>query len=370
MSKIESDGVLGIMSGSSLDGLDFAICNIENSAELRCKLIYSRGFALPHHLKYRLSNFKDLDVEGILTLEVDFTQIVAKGVNEILDLQEYPIDYISFHGHTLIHHPEKGFSFQLGNGGLLAALTGLPVICDFRSTDVGLGGTGAPLAPLVDKYLFSEFDFSLNLGGIANITSIKSDKLIAFDICPCNQILNWLAAFKNLEFDQDGILAASGELNQMLLDDLNKVDYQNLPYPKSLDNEWTQANFRPIITNNDSSLEDKLHTFTIWVSQQVERTIDEIILKEKLSKNTYSCLLAGGGTHNVFLVEALKKQLKPSNVELVVPEMKIIDFKEAMLMSLLGFCRKNNRINTFKDVTGATVDSIGGAIYQGINSKI
>ena len=370
MTNNSADYVLGIMSGSSLDGIDLAVCKIRKDKSISCDLLSSDFISFPKKLRETLLRFKDFKLEGMEELNVWFTKFVAQSISKFLTQQKYETDYISFHGHTLLHRPEKSYSFQLGSGGLLAALTNLPVICDYRTIDIGLGGTGAPLAPLVDTILHSDCDFSINLGGIANITSLSSKRIIAFDICPCNQILNWLSGFEGLEYDPEGQIASSGVIDYHLFEILSSNDFQAKSYPKSLDNEWISNNIKTLFTEPEKHVKNYLRTTVYWISVEIKKAIRMVISKEQTGKENYSCLIAGGGTHNTFLVSEMKQILKEINTNLIIPDREIIDYKEAILMSLLGFCRKNNIVNTFKDVTGASRDSIGGAIYQGVSKYI
>jgi anhydro-N-acetylmuramic acid kinase len=263
-------------------------------------------------------------------------------------------DFIASHGHTVYHMPSNGLTFQFGDGAEIAAASGLQVVCDFRSTDIALGGQGAPLVPIGDKYLFGNYTYCLNLGGIANISFDKYGKRRAFDICPCNIPLNKMAAKFDMLYDDKGAIAASGKVNSKLLDILNDDAYYSQSPPKSLDGNWAKYYFMRMVDKSKSSNEDKMRTICEHIAMQISAAAPY--------KKGESMLVTGGGAYNTFLMERIKA-LCPAKV--IIPDNKTVEFKEALIFAFLGVLRMRGEINCLSSVTGARKDSIGGAVYLG-----
>ena len=342
------------MSGTSLDGLDIALCEFKNE-----KGKWSYTITKAETLEYSAERRTELNsllyatAEQLACADMDFGYYIGKVAKAFLKENNLEADFISSHGHTIFHQPAKGFTYQIGSGAAITAASSLPVVSDFRSVDVGLGGQGAPLVPIGDQLLFNEFDFCLNLGGIANISFNKGGKRIAFDCCPVNIVLNELAKEKGLEYDKDGLLARKGTVNKELLDQLNALDYYKQPFPKSLGKEWIDKEVFPIINSfPTSTTEDKLATVCTHIAQQLGS-----ITSGKKGK----LLATGGGAFNSFLIEKIK-EASPT-VTVVVPEKNIVAFKEALVFAFLGILRVRNEVNCLSSVTGALSDSIGGALY-------
>jgi anhydro-N-acetylmuramic acid kinase len=268
------------------------------------------------------------------------------------NIDKSKIDCISSHGHTIFHQPNIKLTTQIGNGANISSITKLPVVCDFRTTDLSLGGQGAPLVPIGDQLLFSEYDFCINLGGIANISFIKNDKSIAFDICPVNIVLNKLAQELGFDYDKGGNIAKTGTIDTNLLEQLNKLSYYKESAPKSLGIEWIEKNVTPIINSSNISNKNKIRTFVEHIAIQ---------LSYNISGSNKSILITGGGTFNTYLIERIKANTI-SNI--VISTDEIIDFKEALIFAFLGVLRLRNESNCLKSVTGASSDNIGGCIYQ------
>jgi anhydro-N-acetylmuramic acid kinase len=261
-------------------------------------------------------------------------------------------DFIASHGHTVFHQPNKGFTLQIGSGQSMAIELGLPVVCDFRSKDVALGGQGAPLVPIGDKKLFSGYDACINLGGIANVSfDNEKGERVAFDICPFNMGLNYLANKLGFDYDDAGKNAKKGKLSSVLLEELNQLDYYSQPYPKSLGVEWFNNYCLPLINDESIPVLDRLHTFSHHVAAQIKITVEGIEGKK--------VLLTGGGAYNSFVIKVLKQTCDKS---FVTPPGSIIDFKEALIFAFLGMLRMNEEINVLKSVTGAQKDSSSGII--------
>jgi anhydro-N-acetylmuramic acid kinase len=268
------------------------------------------------------------------------------------------VDYISSHGHTIFHEPENRMTCQIGNGAAIAQTTRIPVISDFRSADIALGGQGAPLASIVDRDILTEYSALVNLGGISNISFTNRDNVVAYDISPCNQILNYLAKQKGVDYDNEGIFASQGKIYQELVDKFLEFEYFNLKFPKSLDNNAIREYFFPLLDSFQIDLEDKLASgvelIALTLSEELQREFSNYSGRPKV-------LLTGGGAKSTFLVQQIIKN--NPNINIVVPDSTIVDFKEALLMAYLGYLRVMGETNVISSVTGASHNSIGGAIY-------
>lgn len=361
---------IGLMSGSSLDGLDIACCEFifEEKQLQSWHLIEAQTMALPPHWKRTLRALPDASALDLATAHAAFGNWLGEQVNAFLD--EHPhirsrLDAIASHGHTIFHEPEKGFTCQIGEGAAIAARSGFPAVCDFRTLDVALGGQGAPLAPIADKLLFPDYALFLNLGGIANISARRADgSMIAFDVTGCNQVLDALAQLLGLPYDKNGSLARGGQIDSKLLEQLDNDTYFSRQYPKSLSNQWVASRLVATALRNERPVIDRLHTVCIHIGQQVAASLDAIAQREELPPGPMRMLISGGGAFNTFLVECLKASLaKVMPVEIVVPAVEIVKFKEAILMALMGALRLANLPNTLASVTGARCDTCSGAIY-------
>ncbi len=357
--------ILGLMSGSSLDGLDIAFCKFElDEGKINWEILQAETLSYDLKWKLRLLDLPHHTALDFAKTHTYFGHYMGELVNTFIHKHNIEADFIASHGHTIFHYPEKLLTVQIGDGAALASKTGLPVICDFRSHDLALEGEGTPLAPTADHYLFPEYDFLLNLGGIANITHQKNGKRTAFDITPLNQVLNELAMHEGLEYDEDGNLAQSGAFIPELYEYLNRYPYYHKPLPKSLDNQNIKKQFIPKVLNFESSNANKLHTCCKVFGYQIAQVI------ASFGVNDHSkILVTGGGAFNVFLMNCIQEELG-KKMEIRLPSKEIIMFKEALLMALLGLLRVENNINCFSEITNALSDSIGGAIYQGIKKHI
>ncbi len=368
---METYHVLGMMSGSSMDGVDVAYCRLEvNNGKWAYEI--EKAECIPYPPKWRL-RLQSLVLQNAVTyLKTDafyghyLGEVARKFIQE--NMLEGKIDFIASHGQTVFHQPENQMTSQIGDGGAIVAETGYPVVCNFRTIDVALGGQGTPVAPIGDKILFGEFKFCLNIGGIANISCKLDNRIIGFDICGANMVLNALASEIDLEFDKDGSIARSGNVNHDLLNELNAQWYYEKPYPKSIGGGWVTKIFLPIFKKYRMQVEDKLRTATEHIALQIGKDIKNIYATEFLTKDeTHSMLVSGGGAFNKFLLERINYH---SSVPLVVPDPATIKFKEALLISLMGALRQRNEINVLSSVTGATADSVGGEIYQSAQKKL
>lgn len=350
--------IIGLMSGTSLDGLDIAHVALShsNSGEWNYDLLQAETIPFPNRLLEKLQQAPELSGYHLSLLDKELGDFFGDSVLAFLaknNLKKEDITAIASHGQTIFHQPDKGLTLQIGCGAALAVKTGIQVINDFRKKDVLLGGQGAPLVPIGDQLLFGkEADCFLNIGGFCNISLQKNGKTIAYDVCPGNLPLNKLANNKGKAYDQDGKLARSGEINFFLLDLLNNLDFYGQEAPKSLGIEWLELNFYPLI-KFDKDIENNLRTVIEHEASQIGNE-----LTRQGVKKVY---VTGGGAFNRFLLERIGHYFKG---ELVVPDAKIIAFKEAIIFALLGALRLENIPNCLSSVTGAPKDSCGGVIHE------
>ncbi len=342
---------LGTMSGTSLDGIDLALCSFtQTDSKWSYEIIEAETIAYPSVWLQKLKEAPNLKAEEFLMLNDEYGRYTGELITEFLKGKVAP-QLIASHGHTIFHQPGKKFTFQLGNGASIAATTQITTVSDFRSFDVALGGQGAPLVPTGDKLLFSEFDYCLNIGGFANISFDQDGTRIAFDVCPANIVLNELALQKGFGYDEDGRLGASGTVDKLLLQQLNNLDFYRQKWPKSLGREWVDTQITPLLSASGLSIEDQAATMYEHIAFQIAN----------VTGNNGSLLATGGGSKNLFLINQLK--LKTS-CQVILPDEKLIDFKEALIFAFLGVLAFNGRINIRASVTGATRDHIGGIIYN------
>jgi anhydro-N-acetylmuramic acid kinase len=356
--------VIGLMSGSSLDGLDIAHVQLD---EVRGQWSYEilHAECLPYSDKWisALQHAMDVNVNEFLLLHTAYGRYLGEQINNFIDKYElsHQVHFIASHGHTVFHEPQNGTTCQVGDGAAIAAITGLPVISDLRAMDVALGGQGAPIVPIGDKLLFSGYDYLLNIGGIANITVPKDGSLLAFDVCPANQILNSLASREGDLMDEGGAMAAQGNLLADILDELNEGDYYQQQPPKSLSNEAARDLVFPKLLQSQHSVYDMLHTVTVHIAEQVALAV----MQYPHGRDSANLLVTGGGAFNTFLVAQLQRLLTPYNVTVVVPDAAVVKYKEALVMALIGTLRWREEENVLSSVTGASRDSVGGALWLG-----
>ncbi len=352
------------MSGSSLDGLDVAYVQLD---EVRGQWSYEllQAECMPYSDEWvnDLRRAPGLPVSEFLKLNTRYGRYLGERVNEFIakhDL-EHKVHFVASHGHTVFHEPEHNTTSQIGEGATIAAVVGLPVISDLRNMDVALGGQGAPIVPIGDKLLFGQYDYLLNIGGIANITVRKDEQMLAFDVCPANQILNILAGRNGKDMDEGGAMAARGELLPGLLDELNSVSYYHLLAPKSLSNEMAQGMIFPLMLESPYETNDLLRTMCLHIAEQVGNAVKQY----PHGKEQATLLATGGGAFNTFLIEQLRKELEAYNVTVEVPDTNVVKYKEALVMALIGTLRWREDVNVMSSVTGAKRDSVGGALWLG-----
>ena len=341
------------MSGTSLDGVDMAIVDFYiKKNKWKFKLLEFKTIKYSIDFKNQLSVAHNFDINQIKKLDSEYTFILSGMINSFLEKLKINIDFVSSHGHTVLHQPQKGVTIQIGNNIKLSNLISKKVVCDFRTQDVLFGGQGAPLVPVGDYHLFSEFDYTLNLGGFANITNLTNQFPRAHDICAVNTVLNKLSNELNFDYDSEGKIAKSGNLIKDLKYELDNIKFYKVKPPKSLGVEWVNKVVYPVLNKYKSSkLEDILHTYSIHISEVLSKELPE---GKKI-------LLSGGGSFNNFLIE---KIVEKSKSIIIIPSKEIINFKEAIIFAFIGVLRIRNETNCFKSVTGACKDHCSGTIYN------
>jgi anhydro-N-acetylmuramic acid kinase len=347
---------IGIMSGTSLDGLDLVNCEFTLSKDIwQYKIIKGATFTYTDHWQNKLQHAHLANGQALSLLHNEYGNYIGEQVNLFIKKNELQPGYICSHGHTIFHQPDKKMTFQLGNGHNIAAKTGLPVIGDFRSLDISLGGQGAPLVPVGDEQLFYDYDYCLNLGGIANVSFKKLNKRIAFDICPCNMIINYMANKTGKEYDKDGELARQGIINESLYQDLNNIAFYEKPPPKSLAREDIESWFITEIENNTINIATKLRTIYEHIAFQITRVFSH--------QKPQRILVTGGGTYNKFLMQLIQEK---TSHQIVIPDPDTINFKEAIIFGFMGILKIRNEINCLSSVTGAASNSSGGVVYGAV----
>jgi anhydro-N-acetylmuramic acid kinase len=350
------------MSGSSLDGLDIAFVELlHQSGNWSFEIIVADCYAYSAEWKEKLQNATALNALDYQLLHAAYGHYIGKEVNRFIEENNlhYKASLVASHGHTTFHLPPR-MTAQLGDGAAIAAETGLPVVSDLRALDVAFGGQGAPIVPIGEKLLLKEYDYYLNLGGIANLSFRTANDYVAYDVCPANRVLNMLAAKEGKEYDAGGEMAAGGQVNEELLQKLNNLSYYQQPYPKSLANSFGTGDVYPLIAAANLSTADALRTYV----EHIVRQLTNAISAQPNAANA-KLLVTGGGAFNTFLVQQLAKNLAQLNISVVVPEAKLVQYKEALIMAFIGVLRWRQEYNVLSSVTGAQRNSIGGALWIG-----
>jgi len=360
---------IGLMSGSSLDGLDIVFAEIEeNGGKWTYEILHTDCYPYEELWVEKLKAAISLPALDYQLLHTDYGHYLGRQVNRFIQDHhlEYKVSLVSSHGHTTFHVPSRKMTAQLGDGAAIAAVTRLPVVSDLRSMDVALGGQGAPIVPIGESLLLGDYDYFLNLGGIANISAPDQNHYgrWGFDVCAANRVLNMLTADSGKEYDDEGRIAATGKINEQLLTQLNLLEYYELPYPKSLANDFGTDIVYPLIKRSGCNVKDALRTYTEHITLQIRRAI-ESAGNPKQGTGNQKLLATGGGAFNTFLVERLKTHLAALDIDVIIPGEKMIKYKEALIMALMGVLRWREETNVLASVTGAQRDSIGGAVWMG-----
>ena len=350
----ENYNVIGVMSGTSLDGVDLAHVRFTiHHSKWTFEILESE--TIPYHSEWiaRLKTAVNYSESQLETLNKSYTKLLGTIISDFIEkYQLQDLDAVCSHGHTILHQPQNGFTLQIGNLPDIAALTNQKVVCDFRVQDVQMGGQGAPLVPIGDRILFSEYDFCLNLGGFSNVSFEKNGHRIAFDISPVNTVLNFYANQLGMEYDDRGKMAQTGTVNDALLNELNGLAYYHQSYPKSLGFEYVKEIVLPLIERHTLAIEDLLRTFTEHAAVQIA-----LALPEKKGK----LLITGGGAYHDFLIKRIKKYLP--EITIVIPPAVLLEYKEALIFALLGVLKLRQEINVLASVTGAKQDHSSGVIF-------
>lgn len=361
--------VIGLMSGSSLDGLDIAFVEFEEKGG-KWQFSIQETDCIPYKdgLETRIKNSIYLSAREYASLHSEYGHFLGDAVNKFIESNnlQYKVALISSHGHTTFHVPGS-YSAQLGDGAAIAAKTGLPVVSDLRAMDVALGGQGAPIVPVGEKLLFEGHAYFLNIGGIANISYHGNEIHRAFDICPANRILNMLSQQVDKPYDENGTLASAGRIHGELLDQLNALSYYREPYPKSLSNEFGTDIVYPLIQSFAISISDALATYVEHIAIQTSVAIQLLNKSENMLASENSIMITGGGAFNEYLISRISFHLAVDSINVVVPEKPIVAFKEAIIMALLGVLRWREEETVLSSITGASRNSIGGALWMGGN---
>ena len=337
--------VLGIMSGTSLDGIDLAICIFTKNQAWEYKIEKSNTLKYPISWKSKLATLHTQNKAIVEQTDIQFGQYIGETINTFLNGEK--VDFIASHGHTIFHQPENNYTLQIGCGKTISQATKITTINDFRSLDVSLNGQGAPLVPIGDLLLFPKHKYCINLGGFANISIKKNNEIIAFDICPANIVLNNICKELGIEYDYNGDISREGKIIPTLLQQLNQLDFYIKKAPKSLGREWVEEHISPILKNHKP--ESLLCTFCEHIAIQIGKfAADE------------SALFTGGGVFNSYLMERITFH---SKAKILLPNKELIEFKESLIFAFIGVLKIRGEVNCLKTVTGADIDNCGGIIH-------
>ncbi|CAA0142293.1 anhydro-N-acetylmuramic acid kinase [Tenacibaculum maritimum] len=349
--KREFTYTIGVMSGTSLDGIDLVYARFDKKDTAYFEIIEAETIPYTKRWESDLRNAIFYSKEKLDYLNLAYGGLLGAVIADFICKKKIIyIDFIASHGHTILHQPEKKKTLQIGDGQKIANITQKKVICDFRTQDVQLGGQGAPLVPIGDELLFFNYDYCMNLGGFANISYKKEEKRVAFDICPVNIVLNHYTRRLGLAYDDKGMIARSGKINKKLLQQLNSLTYYKKEAPKSLGLEWVQTNVFPMIDRLEENIPAILRTFVEHIGQQIG----------KIAHKNDTVLVTGGGVFNSFLIERIEFYSKE---RVVIPQKKLINYKEALIFAFLGLLRLDNQVNCLRSVTGAIKDHSSGVIF-------
>ena len=351
---IKKTNIIGLMSGSSLDGIDLVDVDFWNDGKWHFEIVAKDNYDYDDEWRNALSNAFYFNDNQLKSIDYHYGQLLGNVTKQFIEKYNLKPEFVASHGHTIFHRPQEHYTLQIGDGQALANECGVTVINDFRTEDVLKGGQGAPLVPIGDKLLFADYPICLNIGGIANVSYDVDGQRIAYDICIANQALNYLSNRLSMPYDKDGKIARSGNIDNQLLATLNSHPFYSQNYPKSLGREFFEENIKPLLEKRDD-IANMMATFVEHIAIQISKSIE--------NQSIEKMLITGGGAKNKFLVERIQNNTKH---QVVVPSDEIIDYKEALVFAFLGLLRNRNEINVLKSVTGAQSDSCSGKIHQPI----
>lgn len=342
------------MSGSSLDGVDIALCTfIRKSGKWSFEINKAATYPYSEEWQLKLKELHRKSKSEIVSTDMAYGRLLSEMISDFLKSESDKPDLIASHGHTIFHEPEKGYTLQIGNGQIIADTTGILTINNFRQQDIELSGQGAPLVPIGDELLFNDYNSCLNIGGIANISFKEKEQRLAFDVCPANQLLNYLSRQLGTPFDKGGAFAQLGKLDKQLFDLLNQDTYYQKKRPKSLSNQYVTDAFISQLEVSEAPIEDKLYTVVKHIACQVNRSVAHL--------PAGNLLITGGGAHNKFLIKAIQLE---TGLNIIIPDDLMVDYKEALIFALMGVLRRKKEINCLASVTGARRDSCCGIIQK------
>ena len=345
--------IIGLMSGTSLDGLDIVKCRFQKHKNWSYKIEKCHTITYSNYWTSKLRNLHTKSGKDIAKANIEYGALLGNITSEYIQTHNLKCDYIASHGHTILHRPDLGYTLQIGDGATISNITNITTINNFRELDLSLGGQGAPLVPIGDLLLFPQYKYCLNLGGFSNISEkSKNGGIIAFDICPVNIVLNYLSKKKGRDFDDMGNIAKSGIIRGDLLKILNDIPFYRCSPPKSLGREWVEESIFPILKKHESSIKDKMRTFCEHIAVQISKNLQNDLV-----------LITGGGAFNKYLISRINHW---SNSKIIIPNKDLVNYKESLIFALLGILRIRNENNCLSSVTGAKKDCVGGDIFTKI----
>lgn len=346
--------IIGSMSGTSIDGIDLALIEFSVANDINYKFLASKTYKYSEDWVQKLRYNPTISAADLFKLDHEYAIYSAEVINKFIqefDLNREEINCVAHHGHTYLHRPDLGYTFQLGCSPILSDLVQLDFITDFRKEDVALGGQGAPLVPIGDLYLFKEYDACINLGGFMNISFQEGNSRTAYDLGSFNYILNHLANKLGLEYDKEGSIARSSKADSSLLEKLTKLDYYQRELPKSIGAEYAEAYIIPLVDQFETTV--AISTYTKHAALIVAKEVDNHSFKK--------ILLSGGGAHNLYFIDLLQEL---TTAEIVVSNQELTDFKEALIFALLALLKREEKINVLSSVTGSNTDHSAGILYE------
>ena len=357
---------IGVMSGTALGGLDIVFAELQEAAgSWKYTIGAADRYPYSSDWKEKIRKATSLSSVDYLSLHTAYGHYIGKEVRRFIaeHALDYQVQLVVSHGHASFHLPEQRLTAQLGAGSAIAAETGINVVSDLRAMDMALGGNGAPIVPMGEKLLFGEYQCFLNIGSIVNIACHTPEEVISFDICPANKVLNMLAAQAGETYDPGGKMAATGEVKQPLLQILNELEYYSMPYPKYLSIDFATDVIFPLLKGHNTN--DAMRTYVEHVAVQTVNALVQLYPEAATGTLRPKLLVTGGGANNTFLVNRILGLAEAMQIEVIIPDQNIINFKEALVMALIGILRWREENNVLAAITGAERDSIGGAVWIG-----